>query len=181
MLAIGCSDGRLIIWDFLTRGIAKLISADSSPICCISWSKKSNFIATSSTDNTVCVWHTSTGRCRTRISCLHSPILKIQFHPRNSSYLLICPLKHPPVLIDGAGQHTIVSIDDEPNEIVSTFDRKGAHIVLGNSRGFMIIKTFPDLKTVSSFRINTGTNTNAVLRHIEIPRRGTWRDGDASN
>ncbi|CAF2627819.1 unnamed protein product [Rotaria sp. Silwood2] len=172
MLAVGCSDGRLVVWDFLTRGIAKIICADWSPIYCISWSKKSDLIATSSTDNTVCIWYTSTGRCRTRISCIQSPILKVQFHPRNSSYLLICPMKHPPVLIDNNGKHTIVTIDDEPNDIISTFDRKGEHIILGNSRGLIVVKTFSDLKTISSFRITTGTNTNTVLRHIEIPRRG---------
>lgn len=172
MLAVGCSDGRLVIWDFLTRGIAKIICADWSPICSISWSKKSDLIATSSTDNTVCVWFTSTGRCRTRITCIQSPILKVQFHPRNSSYLLICPLKHPPVIVDDTGQHTFVNIEDEPSDIVSTFDRKGAHLIFGNSRGMMVVKTFPDLTTISSFRITTGTNTNTVLRHIEIPRRG---------
>ena len=172
MLAVGCSDGRLVIWDFLTRGIAKIISADWSPIYCISWSKKSDLIATSSTDNSVCVWYTTTGRCRTRISCIQSPVVKVQFHPRDSSYLLICPIKHPPVLIDQEGKHTVVTIDDEPNDIVSTFDRKGEHIILGNSRGLIVIKTFPDLKTISSFRITTGTTTNTVLKHIEIPRRG---------
>lgn len=180
MLAIGCSDGRLVIWDFLTRGIAKTICADWSPIYSISWSKKSDFIATSSTDNTVCIWYTATGRCRTRISCIQSPILKIQFHPRDSSCLLVCPLKHPPVVIDQTGQHTIVTIDDEPNDIISTFDRKGAHIILGNSRGLIVVKTFPELKTISSFRITTGTNTNTVLRHIEIPRRGQSRPSSTS-
>lgn len=177
MLAVGCSDGRLVIWDFLTRGIAKVISADYSPICCISWSKKSDLIATSSTDNSVCIWQTTTGRCRTRISCLQSPILKVQFHPRNSSYLLVSPLKHPPILIDENGKHTIVSIDEEPHDIICTFDRKGEHIILGNSRGLIVIKTFADLKVVSSFRITTGTSTNTVLKHIEIPRRGEQNNG----
>lgn len=81
-------------------------------------------------------------------------------------------MKHPPVLIDSQGKHTVVAIDEEPNDTVPTFDRKGEHIILGNSRGLMVVKTFPDLRTVSSFRIATGTNTNTVLRHIEIPRRG---------
>lgn len=85
-------------------------------------------------------------------------------------------MKHPPVLIDNNGKHTIVTTDDESNDIISTFDRKGEHIILGNSRGLIIVKTFSDLKTISSFRITTGTNTNTVLRHIEIPRRGKRKD-----
>lgn len=63
-------------------------------------------------------------------------------------------------------------MDDESNEIVSTFDRKGAHIILGNSRGLVMIKKFPQLEILSLFRITTGTNTNAIIKHIEIPRRG---------
>ncbi|CAF0849860.1 unnamed protein product [Didymodactylos carnosus] len=175
LLAVGCSDGRLVIWDFLTKGIAKIISAHWSPIYSISWSKKSDLIATSSTDNTVCIWYTSTGRCRIRY-CLYSPIIKIQFHPRNSSYLLICPMKHMPIKLHDDGTHQVVTIEDEPydNNVTSTFDRKGLHIVSGNSRGLIMIKTFPDLQTISSFRVTTGANNNTVLRHIEFPRRGQY-------
>lgn len=27
LLAVGCNDGRIVIWDFLTRGIAKIVQA----------------------------------------------------------------------------------------------------------------------------------------------------------
>ena len=33
LLAVGCNDGRIVIWDFLTRGIAKWISAHVHPVC----------------------------------------------------------------------------------------------------------------------------------------------------
>lgn len=33
LLAVGCNDGRIVIWDFLTRGIAKVISAHVHPVC----------------------------------------------------------------------------------------------------------------------------------------------------
>lgn len=33
LLAVGCNDGRIVIWDFLTRGIAKIITAHMHPVC----------------------------------------------------------------------------------------------------------------------------------------------------
>lgn len=39
LLAVGCNDGRIVVWDFLTRGIAKMISAHVHPVCSISWSR----------------------------------------------------------------------------------------------------------------------------------------------
>lgn len=37
LLAVGCNDGRIVIWDFLTRGIAKIISAHIHPVCSLWW------------------------------------------------------------------------------------------------------------------------------------------------
>lgn len=39
LLAVGCNDGRIVLWDFLTRGIAKIISAHVHPVCSIGWSR----------------------------------------------------------------------------------------------------------------------------------------------
>ena len=35
LLAVGCNDGRLVVWDFLTRGIAKVYSAHVHPVCSV--------------------------------------------------------------------------------------------------------------------------------------------------
>ncbi|CAG0912843.1 unnamed protein product [Notodromas monacha] len=99
LLAVGCNDGRLIIWDFITRGIAKVIMAHSHPLCALSWSRTGHKLLTAATDNSVCLWDVLTGDCehRYRFPC---PVLKIQFHPRNPYEFLVCPMRHPAILID---------------------------------------------------------------------------------
>lgn len=45
LLAVGCNDGRIVVWDFLTRGIAKIISAHVHPVCSISWSRSGHKVS----------------------------------------------------------------------------------------------------------------------------------------
>ncbi len=48
LLAVGCNDGRIVIWDFLTRGIAKIVQAHVHPICALRLDvtrRRSNFIS----------------------------------------------------------------------------------------------------------------------------------------
>ena len=81
LLGVGCNDGRIVIWDFLTRGIAKIISAHVHPVCSLSWSRDGRKLLSAATDNTVSVWDVFLGECD-KTYRFPSPILKVQFHPR---------------------------------------------------------------------------------------------------
>ena len=76
LLAVGCNDGRVVIWDFLTRGIAKIISAHVHPVCSVSWSRDGRRLVSACTDNTVTVWDVLSGECEHRYR-FPSPILKV--------------------------------------------------------------------------------------------------------
>ncbi|VDM35934.1 unnamed protein product [Hydatigera taeniaeformis] len=113
LVAVGCNDGRIEIWDFVTRRIAKIIVAHSHPVCSISWSRNSRQLLSASTDNTVAIWNIVTGECE-RIFTFPCPVMKVQFNPRNSAEILVCPLRHPPVLIDvTTGKPIILKQEDE--------------------------------------------------------------------
>ncbi|CAH8591345.1 unnamed protein product [Heterobilharzia americana] len=46
LLAIGCNDGRIEIWDHVTRRISKVLVAHAHPVCSLSWSRDSkSFLA----------------------------------------------------------------------------------------------------------------------------------------
>jgi COMPASS component SWD1 len=135
LLAVGCNDGRIFIWDFLTRGIAKIISAHVHPVCSLSWSRSGYKIVSASTDNTICVWDVVTSECKRKYQ-FPAPFLKVQYNPRNETMFLICPLKHATLLAFDDGSYVELPLEDEndPN-IISAFDRRGEYIFCGNSKG----------------------------------------------
>jgi len=186
LLAVGCNDGRIVIWDFLTRGIAKIIQAHVHPVCSISWSRSGRRMVSASTDNTVSIWDILTGESDQRFR-FPSPVLKVQFHPRCETEILVTPMRHAAVVVTISDQpsstgtststtsatHKIVPLDDENDpQIVASYDTRGKHIFTGNSRGKIIVFTNngKGFKIVSDFKI-TQQGTTAV-KGIEFSRRG---------
>lgn len=114
-----------------------------------------------------------------------SPLLKTQFNPRNDKFVLVCPVKHPPILIEidyeeSKIDYRVLPIDHESGDvnIVASFDRRGDYIYTGNAKGRIIIVKCPkslkdkvELEIVSSFRIHTTGATPAAVREIEFGAR----------
>lgn len=98
VLAVGCNDGRVYIWDFLTRGIAKTIPAHVSTITSLSWSRNGKLLATSSIDGSAGIWDVLTSDCLLKMD-LKTSVFSIQFSPRDHSVVLIRPLKQPSILV----------------------------------------------------------------------------------
>ncbi|XP_067678158.1 retinoblastoma-binding protein 5 homolog isoform X1 [Haliotis asinina] len=172
LLAVGCNDGRIVIWDFLTRGIAKVINAHVHPVCSISYNRNGRKLLSAATDNTVSVWNVLTGECD-RVFRFPSPVLKVQFHPRNSDQFLVCPLKHAAVLMTVEGSHELIPLDEDSDlNIVASFDRRGKFIYTGNAKGRILVFTAGKLELQASFRVTTGTLNTTAIKSIEFARRG---------
>ncbi|CAL8139951.1 unnamed protein product [Orchesella dallaii] len=172
LLAVGCNDGRVVVWDFMTRGIAKVITAHSHPVCSLSWSRNGHKILTASTDNTVTIVDVMTGDCENRFR-FPSPVLKIQFHPRDPKMLLVCPLRHAALIVNIDGNHKAVPVEDDMDlNIVASFDRRGNYIYSGNSKGKVSAYSVPDLVLRASFRIGQGLTSTTAVKSVEFARRG---------
>ncbi|XP_027059509.1 retinoblastoma-binding protein 5 homolog [Pocillopora damicornis] len=173
LLAVGCNDGRIVIWDFLTRGIAKIISAHVHPVTSVSWSRNGRKLLSGSNDWNVSVWDVLSGECDQKYR-FQSPVTKVQFHPRNNNIILVCPMKHSPVLVKLDGQHfSLPNGGESEQNIVASFDRKGEYIYTGNSKGKVLVIEAETLQVVTSFRIQTGTSANTAIKGIEFARRGS--------
>ena len=183
LLAVGCNDGRIVVWDFLTRGIAKIIQAHVHPVCSLSWSRSGRYIVSASTDNTVSVWDVLNGDCDQKFR-FPSPVLKVQVHPRVEEDILVTPMRHAAVVVTlnpeaTSNSHRTVPLDDENDpQIVASYDTRGKHIFTGNSRGKILIfedkrpGDKSDFKLVSQFRVTQQASSTTAVKGIEFSRRG---------
>lgn len=169
---MGCNDGRIFIWDFLTRGIAKIIAAHVHPICSLSWSRDGYNLISASTDNTVCVWDVVTSECIRKYR-FNAPFLKVQYNPRDNNMCLVCPLKHASLLLFTDGSYYELPLDDEndPN-VISSFDRRGEYIFCGNSKGKISVFKVSTKELITSFKVTNGNASSAAIKQIEFARRG---------
>lgn len=172
LLAVGCNDGRVVVWDFLTRGIAKIISAHVHPVCSLSWTRNGHKLLSASTDNNVCIWDVLSGECEHKYR-FPSPILKVQFDPRNDKRFLVCPMRYAAILVKIGDAHKCLPLDTDGDlNIVASFDRRGKHIYTGNAKGKILVLDVESLEIVASFRIIVGTSSATAVKSIEFARRG---------
>ncbi|CAD5123365.1 DgyrCDS11722 [Dimorphilus gyrociliatus] len=175
LFAVGCNDGRIVIWDFLTKGVAKTITAHTRPVCSISWSRDGQLIITASIDNSVCVFDVLTGDMLQSYR-FPSPILKVQFNSRNRNRALLTLLKHAAIVLKLDEEKSFDAVplsSDNDLNIVASFDRKGQHIYTGNSKGKVMVFKTDNLSLVASFKVSTGSTSAIAIRSIEFSRRGT--------
>ncbi|XP_053943430.1 retinoblastoma-binding protein 5 isoform X2 [Cuculus canorus] len=174
LLAVGCNDGRIVIWDFLTRGIAKIISAHIHPVCSLCWSRDGHKLVSASTDNIVSQWDVLSGDCDQRFR-FPSPILKVQYHPRDQNRVLVCPMKSAPVMLTlSDSKHVVLPVDDDSDlNVVASFDRRGEYIYTGNAKGKILVLKTETQDLVASFRVTTGTSNTTAIKSIEFARKGS--------
>jgi COMPASS component SWD1 len=188
LLAAGCNDGRVVIWDFLTRCEVREIQAHfGHPVTSVSWSRNGHLLATSSVDNTLAVWRVLTKELVVRWFS-RAPIMKVQFNPRDANFLLTCPYRHPPMLISIKNKKALprqIPIDEEDDiesNMVASFDRRGEYIFIGNTKGRIKIMRSPFsesffdqgvtnnslFQVISSFKIQQFGGAPPAIRDIEF-------------
>lgn len=120
----------------------------------------------------MCIWDILSGECEQKFR-FPSPVLKIQFDPRNDSRCLVCPMRFVAVLVSTDGKHKCLPLDNDGDlNIVATFDRRGDHIYTGNAKGKILVMNSHTLDIVASFKITVGTSSATAVKSIEFARRG---------
>lgn len=60
----------------------------------------------------MCIWDILSGDCEQKFR-FPSPVLKVQFDPRNDSRCLVCPMRYAAVLVDINGTHKCLPLDSD--------------------------------------------------------------------
>ena len=61
ILAVGCSDGGVALYDFETRGVAKLLKGHTAAVVALSWNATSHHLLTASLDGLIIRWNVMEG------------------------------------------------------------------------------------------------------------------------
>ncbi|KAG4390922.1 hypothetical protein GLYMA_05G087400v4 [Glycine max] len=194
LLAVGCNDGSCVIWDFETRGIAKILRDDecSSPITSICWSKYGHRILVSAADKSLILWDVMSGKKITRIVLQQTP-LQARLHPGSStpSLCLACPLSCAPMIVDlNTGDTTllIVSVSETCNgptppprnkcsdgitsftPTAACFNKYGTLVYVGNSKGEILVIDYKNGDVRAVVPISGGS----VVKNIVFSRNGQY-------
>jgi len=168
LLAVGCNDGRCVIYDFDTHGIAKVLIGHVHPISSVSWSRNGRTLLSSSTDWNLLLWDVLASTPILTVK-FESPILTSLMHPRGQDIALVCPLMEHPVLVNlKTGEKTRLPTKEKEGETptrvprrvatnsVAAFNCKGDWIYVGNSKGVITILDTQTHKVISTFKIPGG-------------------------
>ncbi|KAF9348954.1 hypothetical protein BGX26_012689, partial [Mortierella sp. AD094] len=191
LLAAGCSDGTIVVWDFDTRGVSRSLIGHVKTITSLSWSRNGRYLLSASKDWSCIVWDLLTGIKKHTIR-FDTAVLNAQFHPKNNSVFIAALHQEKPVIVDftngvkrlpilqtGSNQEdsseqntTTTSTGQTQWILVVTFDRQGKKIYTGSSRGQISVidtetRTSFDLQLIREFR-----PTTSAIKNIQFSRKG---------
>ncbi|KAF9183761.1 hypothetical protein BGZ51_003823 [Haplosporangium sp. Z 767] len=194
LLAAGCSDGTIVVWDFDTRGVSRSLLGHVKTVTSLSWSRNGRYLLSSSRDWSCIVWDLLTGTKKHTIR-FDTSVLNAQFHPKNNSLFIAALHQEKPVIIDFSDGIKRLPIlmeagDEAPNEqnanstptptpatttssgqslwtLVVTFDRYGKKIYAGTNRGHISIIDTETRTLLYEFR-----PTTSAIKNIQFSRRG---------
>uniref|UniRef100_A0A914EEU9 Uncharacterized protein n=1 Tax=Acrobeloides nanus TaxID=290746 RepID=A0A914EEU9_9BILA len=152
LIAVGTMDGRVFIFDFIAQSISRIFNAHVQSISSLCWSRNSRKLLTGSVDGCIAIWDVLLNQQLCIIS-FNASILSTLINPRNENQILTLPLGFLPIIHNLQTGTSVkldlksVGIEESVSAVV--FDRRGQYIIVGTSKGHIVIYNVIDLKTVA--------------------------------
>eukprot|EP01090_Pellita_catalonica_P009864 TRINITY_DN2102_c0_g3_i1.p1 TRINITY_DN2102_c0_g3~~TRINITY_DN2102_c0_g3_i1.p1 ORF type:complete len:438 (-),score=67.61 TRINITY_DN2102_c0_g3_i1:913-2226(-) len=187
LLAVGCHDGKCVIYDFDTRSIARTLNGHARPVASISWSNSGRKLLSSASDYTVKLWDVQSGNVDNIIR-FDSAIMFAQLHPKDPTKCVICPLMQQPVLCDltSGKKHELPQYlpdagkaNNKPKSGAvpkknswgfAAFDKEGKTIWrAGSAKGILTAIDTVSMKIVEHIKVS-----NTPIKSIEFSKNGQY-------
>lgn len=152
LIAVGCSNGDVVIWDFATKGVVRRLTKHVRPVTTVMWSKDSRKLLTASNDRSAILWDVLASNPEYTVE-FESALLGAQLHPRESDVCVVAAMMEPPILVnlrlgtkhrlplkEAEGTKNKDAQPDKPKppvQVVALFNQSGQHIFAGDDRGVM--------------------------------------------
>jgi COMPASS component SWD1 len=178
-LAAGHHDGRVTVWDFDTRSVARVFIGHVRPITSVSWSRSSRYLATASLDWLVRVWDITTS-AYFYTHTFKSMVFKAVFHP-TLPLILVSLWMDSPHLINVETKEVFIlkeekewdDAEESTIQITAEWNLLGDLMYLGGSDGTLVILSTETRAVVHSFIVDGGPQSGKVgIKSIGFSRDG---------
>ncbi|KAL6760276.1 WD40-repeat-containing domain protein [Haematococcus lacustris] len=97
LLAAGTQEGQVVLWDFETRGVARVLERHS--VASLSWSRNGRYLASVAADKLLVLWDVAQGRpaCEAALPCAGS---SVSLSPRPPYHCLVSLVEGAPLMLD---------------------------------------------------------------------------------
>lgn len=179
-LACGANDGRVLVWDCVTRSAARELCGHVQPITALSWSRDSQRLLSASVDWCVRVWLVADAKAMVTMRC-QAQIGHASLHPRDPLFL-VCPLLLAAQLVEYSADAQLsarsLPLPDASavggraelalTASVAIFTARGDQIVAGNRKGVVLVL---DTKSLQVLRTVT-VSSHSAIKSIALSHTG---------
>ncbi|DBA66106.1 hypothetical protein WJX79_007507 [Trebouxia sp. C0005] len=182
LLAAGCADGQVVIWDIETRGVAQRCAPHSMPVTSVAWSKDGCMLLSGSLDKCVCLWDLQQNVQEHQMK-LDGAVVHVSLHPEPSKCIAsfavgppvvadfatdtVKPL--PAVVMEGEGKNSKPAANHSMMTAIALYDKAGDLIYMGQSKGTVTVLDSVSLKFLDVVKVPGGSRIVSMI----LNRRGT--------
>ncbi|KAK9848563.1 hypothetical protein WJX84_010201 [Apatococcus fuscideae] len=167
LLAAGCQDGKVVIWDCETRGVARTYEAHSKQVTCLRWSKNGKHIVSGGLDQCVVQYNLEKGAKEATMK-LEAAVVSISMHESQphicvASFAVGSPSRidfaanHvrpvPTVLLDGEAKPSKGVAQNSLLSAVALCDHAGEVIYVGQTRGTIAVVDASSLRFLDVIKV----------------------------
>lgn len=141
LLAVGCKNGDVAIYDMMTRGQAGLLSASQIPteagaVADVVWTRKGRHIIAGYSSGTVCQWDVAAARVDAARD-FGAEVTAVSIAEGNANAVLVAFARGEPHLWSPASGEAAAVPFPADGRIYATLDRRGRFAVLASDRGLI--------------------------------------------